>query len=791
MFRYPYLLLNAAFLLFIGMYCACSDGKIQQTGANFSRNYAFEDETTKAKADSLVANMSMDEKIAQLCGIRPTELLDENRHFSLEKCREKIPNGIGHISQFASSMGMMPDELAAFVNGVREYLKTETRLAIPVIFHEECITGFTSLAATTFPQHIGTACSWNPALVEEKAALTAQTMRSAGSSQALSPMLDVCKTPYFERMEEGFGEDGYLTARLGLAFVNGLQREDLKKGISATAKHYAGYAGIFEEKEFFEETLMPFEAVIRLGGVKNVMPGYHLYKGVNCVGNKELLTDILRGYIGFDGLVVSDYNAIDALGDGKDAAIQAFNAGADIEFPMPNRFLYLKEAVEEGSVSKERIDDAVRRALTLKIRMGLFDEDNQKPIEGKPDFDPANHREIAYQLATQSVVLLKNDGILPLSNEIKKIALVGPNAGAVQSLLGDYTYQSMSAFFFNTPIDLENPHLVTLLEALKNKLPADVTLQHERGCVWNKQSEIQINAVGGDPQIQKATAKVIEGLPVPNEKHAIAIAKESDIVIAAMGENVFLSGEGRNRNTIRLPEEQEAFVQKMLDTGKPVILIIFGGRPLYITDFEPYCAAVIHAWYPGEEGGNAVADILTGKVNPSAKLCMTYPKNESHAPHSYNYGYDEADNQPLYPFGYGLSYTSYSYDSLMVNNKFEIGEKPLDIAFTVKNTGKVDGTEIVQLYAAPLEQSVKGKVMQLRGFARVDLKAGESKKLVFSLYPKQLAFYSDWKWITESGKYKLLIGASSTDIRLEKEVILQGSQDISDRRKVFFSEVSL
>ncbi|MDR1881145.1 MAG: glycoside hydrolase family 3 protein, partial [Tannerellaceae bacterium] len=576
--------------LMIAMALSCSENNVSRVGKespNYSRNFAFEDKRTQSKVDSLMANMTLDEKIAQLCGIRPSELLDENRKFSIEKCREKIPHGIGHISQYASSMGLMPEDLRDFVNGVRQFTLTETPSRIPVIFHEECITGFTSLAATTFPQHIGTACSWNPALIEEKAALTAQTMRSAGCAQALSPMLDVCKTPYFERMEEGFGEDGYLTARLGLAFVNGLQREGFSRGVAATAKHYAGYAGIYDEKEFIEETLMPFEAVIRLGGVKAVMPGYHKYNDTHCTGSKELLTGLLRDYIGFDGVVVSDYGAINALGEGKASAVQAMNAGTDIELPTPNRFLFLKEALAEGSVTEERFDASVRRALTLKVRMGLFDENPQLSTEGKLDFDPPAHREAAYQLAAQSVVLLKNDGILPLKKEIRKIALVGPNAGAVQSLLGDYTYQSMSAFFFNTPVDLENPHLVTLHKGLINRLPDGIALEHERGCVWNKLSEIQINAVGGDPILKKATAKEIKGLPVPDEKRAIRIASESDLVIAAMGENVFLSGEGRNRNTIRLPEEQEAFVRKMLDTGKPVILIIFGGRPLYITDFEP------------------------------------------------------------------------------------------------------------------------------------------------------------------------------------------------------------
>jgi beta-glucosidase len=779
-------------LLCITVLCSCvthRNCKPDESSANFCRNYAFENEQTLAKVDSLMSKMSVDEKIAQLCGIRPTELLDENRKFSVEQCRKKIPDGIGHVSQFSSSMGLPPAELLEFVNGVQRFLLTETPSRIPVIFHEECISGFTSLGATTFPQHIGTACTWNPDIVEEKTALTAQTMRSAGCTQALSPMLDVCKTPYFERMEEGFGEDGYLTARLGLAFVNGLQRGGLKQGVAATAKHFAGYAGIYDEKEFFEETLMPFEAVFRLGGVKNLMPGYHQFKGVNCVGSSELITDILRDYLEFDGVTVSDYGAINALGDGKDAAVKAMNAGADVELPMPDRFLHLKEALADGSVTQERFDEAVRRALTLKVRLGLLDPDAKFTADATPDFDSPAHREAAYQIAAQSVVLLKNNGILPLDDKVKKLALVGPNAGAVQSLLGDYTYQSMSAFFFGTPIDLNNPHLVTLLEGLQNRLPADVQLQHERGCVWNKMSEIRINAIGGDPILKNAKAQEIKGLPVPDEKRALALVNESDAVIAAMGENVFLSGEGRNRNTIRLPEEQEAFINKIIETGKPLILIIFGGRPLYITDFEPHCAAILHAWYPGEEGGNAVADVLTGAVNPSGKLCMTYPKDESHTPHCYNYGYNDTDNQALYPFGYGLSYTTYSYDSLTVTPKVSVKDVWFDVSLTVKNTGTRDGVEVVQLYIAmPDELASKNKPVQLRGFTRAELKSGESKRLKFRLSPQQLACYAEGVWVVEPGKYRILAGASSTDIRAEQSFTLTGETTVLKHRNIFFAE---
>jgi beta-glucosidase len=769
-------------------------------GINENRNSPFEDAQTRAIVDTLFARMTLDEKIAQLCGIRPHLMLGDDGKLSLEKCRKIIPNGIGHLCQFAFSMkkggiDMNGDELRTFIAGLQHFLRTETPSKIPAIFHEEAITGFCALGATTYPQHIGVACSWNPELVEKKSEYTAQTMRSVGSTMALSPMLDVCKTAYFERVEEGFGEDPYLTGRMGLAFVNGLQHGGLKHGVAATAKHFAGYGGgIDDAKEFFEETLFPFEAVIRLGGVKSVMPGYHSYKGEKCIGNKELLTGILRGTLDFDGVTVSDYGAISRLKpDGAEGAAKAMNAGADLEFPHPGRYLMLKEALAEGSVSEEQFEAAVKRALTLKARMGLLDNRPDPDVSREAlDLDPPAHRQMAYSLAAQTVVLLKNDNILPLSKQVGKIALMGPNADAVQSLLGDYTYQSMTAFFVaqaETRKVLETPHLVTLREGLQNRAPAGMSVLYERGCDWNRRPDIKVDANGGDAAVKDVKVRDAGNQPVPDLENALRIAGESDVVILAMGEYLWLTGEGRNRGAIRLPDEQEEFIRKMIATGKPLILVMFGGRPQMIAEFEPHCAAILQAWYPGEEGGNAVADILLGNVNPSAKLCMTYPKNEAKTPVCYNYGYNGTDNCYLYPFGYGLSYTSYTYGSLNLPAKASVKDEWIDISFTVENTGTRAGAEVAQLYVAPKGLSVPGKPLQLKGFQRMELKAGEKRRITVRLSPKQLAYYSEGKWIVEPGKYEIMAGASSTDIRLRKEFVLEGEKIEMNRRTVFFSEV--
>jgi beta-glucosidase len=756
--------------------------------SNQNYNYNFEDKKNLKKVEAIFAKMTLEEKIAQLCGIRSSELVDDNGKLSLEKCREKIPNGIGHISQFSYSMpkDLTPEELRTFVKDLQHFLVTETPSKIPAIMHEEALTGFCAFGATTYPQHIGSACSWNPVLIEKKAGYTAQTMRSVGSTLALSPMLDVCKTASFERMEEGFGEDGYLTARLGLAFVNGLQQGGLRQGVSCTAKHFAGYAGgIDNEKELYEETLYPFEAVIRLGGVKSVMPGYHVFKGTKCIGNKELLTDILRNYLEFDGVIVSDYKAIERL-DGKEKAdaIQAMNAGADIELPNPNTFLLLKEILAEGGIAIDRFNASVKRALILKARMGLLDNTKLAP-DAPLEFDPKEHRDAAFQLAAQSVVLLKNNGILPLAGGTKKIALVGPNADAAQSLLGDYTFQSMIGSGIRVA-NLTTPHLVTLREALQNKAPKEMIVRYERGCNWFNIPDIK-PVKDEDPDRVPVKVQIMRGLPETSTEAALKVINESDVVIAAMGENLWLTGEGRKRG-IRLPDVQEAFLREIANTGKPLILVIFGGRPQVITEFESRCAAILQAWYPGEEGGNAVADILFGNVNPSAKLCMSYPKYDSKKEIGYRYGYNDTDNSPLYPFGFGLSYTTYQYGDLKINDKTSISDRWIDISFTVNNTGNRQGTEIAQLYIVP--KDLPEKPVLLRGFKRVELNAGEKRKIHIRLSPQQLAHYSAGKWLIEPGKYEIRIGASSQDIRLQKEIILTGTKKAMDHRTVFFSEVN-
>lgn len=784
--RYSCLLLLFSFLF------ACSS---ERTAHKESLVTPFSTREIDARVETLMSLMTLEEKLAQLEGIRPMEVM-ENGSLSLEKCREVIPYGIGHLCQFSSGLTKSPNELRDFVRELQHYLMSETPSGIPAIFHEEAITGFATQGATTFPQQIGMGCSWNPEQVEKNTASTAKIMRAAGATYALSPMLDISRSAHWGRIEESYGEDATLTSAMGLAFVNGLQGEDLRTGVAATTKHFAGYGTQNHNiKEFYEEYLMPHEVVIKLGQVKSVMPSYGKFKGIATVTSQEMLTTILREKVGFNGVVVSDYGAINLTYTGhkqasspKEAAVMALLAGTDIELSTPICFPHLPEALREREIPMEVVDDAVRRSLVMKARLGLLDEAPEIGMDGDLDFDPPWQRQLAYESACQSIVLLKNKNILPLKESVKKIALVGPNAATVHGLLGDYTYQSMISFWWSTPFDPNDPKLVTLEEGLKAKLGNKVHIQHERGCDWSAPLESVVSAGLGDDRLSKVKMIAIDGLPQPDLQNALKISEESDIIIAAMGENIYLCGEGRERSGINLPGEQEAFVQKLIATGKPVILILFGGRPQVVSPLVEGCAAIVQAWFPGEEGGNALADILVGNVNPSAKLCVTYPRTGDKGEVNYKNGYSQ-ENPPQYPFGYGLSYTNYSYSDLEIPSIAKVSDDEIELSFLVKNEGTRSGTEIVQLYVSPKNPDSGMKAIQLKGFKRIALEAGEEKKVTFTFSPEQLVQYIGEQWIIEPGNYEFKIGASCTDIRLSKSLTISGDPKIlANGRSIFFTQ---
>ena len=801
------------------------------------------------RVDELYNRMTQQERIAQLRSMYMDELFDEAGHLDTTKCRELIPDGIGHFSQYASQKPREANELRDRVAALQDWLIKNTPSGIPALFHEEVLSGINTRGATIYPQQIGQACSFNTQLAEVKTRQTGEAMRKMGGVLSLSPMVDVCRVPSFNRLEESYGEDAYLSAAMGVAFVRGLQQGDLKRGVGACSKHYLGYGGggDADEKELMEEILMPHEAMIRLAGSKALMPGYHAMRTSpnpseggelsNCVANSWILQDILRDYLGFDGMVVSDYTAIDQLAPSqnsnsstlqsfnpKEKAALAINAGNDVDFPFGANYKYLQEALDEGLVKPEVFERAVKDVLRYKLRCGLLDDDAYLYSKEDIKLDTPEERQTAYEIATQSIVLLENPkNILPLDkyldnikqfNIIKglhapaKILLTGPNANTMWAMCGDYSFPAMSYFWKKVTEDLDHPHVVTLLEGMQMRKPADVDLLYSRGCDWTDTIETDF-VKNGDArawEYEILHRKVDAGEKI-DKPEALRMAREADVIVAAVGENVMLCGENRDRQGLRLPGRQEQYVEELIATGKPVVLVVFGGRAQVLGDLAKKCAAVIQAWYPGEEGGKAVADILYGKVSPSAKLAVSYPDKEIYEPLCYN-NPKPVDVQlntpsPLYHtpntqwvFGYGLSYTTFEYSDLKMADSQKLkADGFVELSFCVKNTGKRAADEVAQIYLTPTTDEQPIRRIQLQGFARVSLQPGEKKTVRVKLYTEQFGYYKNTNgkrsWNVAPGTYAVKIGASSVDFRLQERITLTGDAVSRPLRKYYFSETTI
>lgn len=748
------------------------------------------------QVDALYDRMSQEERINQLRSGYMDDLFDEQGNLDTVKCKELIPFGIGHFSQYASQKPLDANILRDRVAAVQDWLIHHTPNGIPALFHEEVLSGVNTKDATIYPQQIGQACSFNPELAERKTLQTGIDMRKMGGVLSLSPMVDVCRNPSFNRLEESYGEDGYLSAVMGTAFVKGLQQGDLTKGVGACSKHYLGYGGggDAKEKEMMEEILLPHETMIRLAGSKALMPGYHAVHGTNCVANHEILTDILRGYLGFDGMVVSDYTAIDQI-PGLDTPLQkataAINAGNDVDFPHGANYKFLQEGLDKGMVKPEAFERAVKDVLRHKYRQGLFDKNAYLYSKDPIQLDSKEERQTAYDIATQSVVLLENKGILPLRGK-QNIFVTGPNANTMWAMCGDYSFPAMTYFWKKVTEDLDHPHIVKLLEGMKDRKPAGINISYSRGCDWTDTIETKY-AVSGDERAweYEVLHRKVDSGEKADETEALAMAKKADVIIAAVGENVMLCGENRDRQGLCLPGHQEQYVERLLATGKPVVLVVFGGRAQVISNIANRCAAVIQAWYPGEEGGHAVADILYGNVSPSAKLSVSYPNVELDEPICYNYSAKQ-DSRVAWPFGYGLSYTTFDYSNLEVPAEVKTSDESLHIAFEVANTGKMDADEIAQVYLSPTQENQNIRPIQLQGFARISLKAGERKKVKVKLYTEQFGYYSNngkRQWNIAPGTFTVKIGASSQDIKLQKNITVKGDIVVKTLRDFYFSEV--
>jgi beta-glucosidase len=746
--------------------------------------------TIEERTEDLLSRMNIDEKVAQLGGVWAMQLLHKGK-FSVARAKKLINNGIGQICRAAAGTLLTPENIVDYVNDLQRFLVEKTRLSIPAIVHEECLNGFVSKEATIFPQIIGMASSWDPVLIGEMATVISKQMKAAGIRQGLSPVLDIARDPRWGRVEETYGEDPYLTAQMGIAYVKALQGADIKHGVVATLKHFIGYGkaegGLnhapadIPPRMLREVYLYPFGRVIREANALSIMNAYNEIDGIPCAASEELLTRLLRDELGFEGIVVSDYYAVIMLRQNhfiaetrEDAAKLALRAGIDQELPNQDCLTEaFKREVGSGEFPIDVIDRSVRRVLKIKFMLGLFEKPYVRRMHAGKVYDTQEHRNLALKAARESVVLLKNDDdLLPLDKGIKRLAVIGPNADNPRSQLGDYTYPAhiqvmgMTAFTLECklPPDELKPDTMTVpvvgvLEGIQKKLASSCEVIYAQGCAFGNDST--------------------EGFA-----EAVDAARSADVVVMVMGGKSGLTpectcGEMRDRTTLGLPKVQQDLVRAICEVGKPVVLVVVDGRPLAFGWMVEKVPAIIEAWLPGEEGGNAIADILFGDYNPGGKLAISFPREVGQLPVYYGlkptggksqfWGeYVDSCTGPLFEFGFGLSYTKYLYRNLRITPRRIARTGKVKIVTDITNTGKKDGPEVAQLYINDIVASITRPVKELKGFRRIDIKAGETRKVEFEIQGRELAFYDkSMKPTVEPGVFKVMIGASSRDIRLE------------------------
>ena len=769
-----------------------------------------------ARVNDLITRMTLEEKVAQLQAVwlKRQELETDAGVFTPAKAKDILGSGIGQIARPAEnkapvSPNKTPEQTIAFVNAAQRWLIEHTRLGIPAIFHEEALHGHAGRDATSFPQAIAMASTWDPQLVESIYKVSAQEIRRRGGTQALTPILDVARDPRWGRIEETMGEDPYLVAALGVAGVKGFQGDELGRigpdRVIATLKHLAGHGepvgGLntapapVGERLLREVFLFPFEAAVKLGGARSVMASYNEIDGVPSHANGKLLNDILRGEWGFEGALVSDYFAIKELvtrhqlSDSLvDAAMLALNAGVDVEMPDGETFPLLVQAVNDGKLDEAVIDQAVARVLHEKFLLGLFENPYTDPAGAEAFIGNDQHRQLAQQAAEKAMVLLKNDNnLLPLdSRKVKSIALIGPHVDEV--LLGGYS---------DVP-----KHAVSILQGLQEYLGEGINIRHEKGTLltmnaWDQGADsVAANSFSKErwhtDEVVLATSKDTAGMI----KKAVAAAKKSDVAIVVVGDNEATSREAwaethlGDRTSLELVGEQQALVDAVLATGKPTVVLLINGRPLSISKIAREAPAIIEGWYLGQETGHAVARVLFGDVNPGGKLPVSIPRSVGHIPAYYNHkpsakrGYAFTETSALYPFGHGLSYTQFTYSDLKVNKASAKAGDVVDISLTLTNSGTRDGDEVVQLYIRDPIASLTRPVKELKGFQRVHVKAKDSVKVTFSLAVNQLGFYDQhMRYVVEPGKIELMLGSSSADIRLNSEFTIVGRTiDVSSNK---------
>lgn len=725
----------------------------------------------KSFIDVLMKKMTLEEKLGQLNLPGAGDIVTGQASNSDigKKIREGKVGGLFNIKSVAK------------IKAVQKVAVEESRLKIPMIFGMDVIHGY----QTTFPIPLGMSCIWDMSLVEKSARIAAQEASADGICWTFSPMVDLSRDPRWGRISEGSGEDAYLGSQIAKAMVKGYQGNDLSKDntIMACVKHYAMYGAAEAGRDYnttdmsrvrmYNEYLPPYKAAVD-AGVGSVMASFNEVDGIPATGNKFLMTEVLRNQWGFKGFVVTDYTGINemidhGLGDLQKVSSLALNAGVDMDMVGEGFLSTLQKSLAEKKVTLQQIDRACRLVLEAKYKLGLFADPYKYCDEQRAKteiFTPANRR-AARAIAAESFVLLKNkNNLLPIKKS-GTIALIGPLADAKENMSGTWSVAT----------DISTP--ISVLQGLKNAEGNNAKILYAKGSNLDADSLFEEHATMFGKTLHRDTR--------PNEailKEALDVAAQSDVIVAALGESAEMSGEASSRSDISIPKIQQELLEALLKTGKPVVLVLFTGRPLTLKWENEHVPAILNVWFSGTEAGDAIADVLFGDVNPSGKLSTTFPQNVGQIPLFYNHkntgrplpdgkwfqkfrsNYLDVSNDPLYPFGYGLSYSSFSYSDISLSSNTIQNNQSIKASVTLTNTGSVSGKEVVQLYTRQLVGTTTHPVKELKGFQKIELKAGESKTVIFNIAASDLKFYnSDLKYVAEPGNFKLFIGGNSRDVK--------------------------
>ena len=670
--------------------------------------------------------------------------------------------------------GLNPRLAAEATNELQHYAVEKTRLGIPLLIAEECPHGHMAIGTTVFPTALSQASTFNTSLMKLMGEVIAFEARTQGAHIGYGPVIDIAREPRWSRMEETFGEDPYLTGVLAASIVKGMQGRNIADGshVYSTLKHFAAY-GIPEgglngecanvgQRALLSEYVPQFKRAVE-AGVGTIMTSYNAIDGVPCTGNKWLMTDLLREQWGFKGFVFSDLQSIEGIAQThhcaptfEDAGVMALKAGVDVDLEG-NSYKYLADAYAKGKVSTDDIDRAVRNVLRKKFEMGLFENPYVSPSYAEGNVRSEGHREVAREVAREGIVLLKNDGVLPLSKSLKRVAVIGPNADVAYNQLGDYT----------APQDRKE--LRTVLDGIKSHVSKTTEVVYEKGCAIRDTTQSRISQAVEVAKSADVTVLVVGGSSARDFKTeyiSTGAAKVGDSAVLADMD----SGEGYDRASLNLLGDQEKLMAALINAGVKLVVVYIEGRPLNMNLASEKANGLLTAWYPGEQGGEAVADVIFGDYNPAGRLPVGIPRNVGQIPVFYSkhpsHDYIDSKAAPLYPFGYGLSYTNFKYSDLTITpgdgaNVYQT------VACTITNTGDCDGDEVVQLYINDVVSSVETPHMLLKGFDRITLKRGESKQVKFNLTFDDLALYDiNLKQVVEPGTFKVMVGAASNDIRL-------------------------